>query len=143
MRMPLLPLACCLFAWSPLRADDIDKKYPLGPQLRVLAQDAGNAQYRELVLKKMLITDLAAEWQREATEDNAETFETWTIESAEMTETPDGRLLAVERWQVRGRDGIELDFEIVDIYTFRDGLVVRVDGFLDKTHAREAVGLSE
>jgi ketosteroid isomerase-like protein len=79
---------------------------------------------------------------RQFFEDNAETWETWTIESAEMTETRDGRLLAVERWQVRGRDGIELDVEVIDVYTFRDGLVVRVDGFRDKTTALEALGLS-
>src|SRR5436305_9736093 len=74
MRMLLPPLIGCLLLGSPSRGDDLDKKYPLGPQLRVLAQDIDSATYRELVLKKMLVTDLAAEWQREATEDNAETF---------------------------------------------------------------------
>src|SRR6266852_1712647 len=74
MRILLPPLVCCLLVGSSLRGNDIDTKYPLGPQLRVLVQDVASPTYRELVLKKMLITDLAAEWQREATEDNAEAF---------------------------------------------------------------------
>ena len=72
-----------------------------------------------------------------------EAWETQTIEPQEMIEAPDGRVLAVERWQVRGRDGITLDYEVIDIYAFRDGLIVRVDGFTDKAEALEAVGLSE
>jgi outer membrane protein assembly factor BamB len=55
-------------------ADDIDRKYPLDPQLTVLARDVANADYRRLVLNKMLVTDLAAEWQRVATADNADSF---------------------------------------------------------------------
>jgi outer membrane protein assembly factor BamB len=74
MRWSFLPLCCCLLLNPTFGADEIDKKYPLGPQLKVLAQDVASPSYRELVLKKMLITDLAAEWQREATEDNPESF---------------------------------------------------------------------
>jgi outer membrane protein assembly factor BamB len=60
---------------SPLlRADEIDTLYPLDPQLKVLADDVKNAKYRQLVLEKMLITDLAAEWQRVATADSSERF---------------------------------------------------------------------
>src|SRR5262249_2689880 len=58
----------------PLLADDIDDKYPLDPQLKVLAKDVRNERYRKLVLEKMLSTDLAAEWQRVATADNADSF---------------------------------------------------------------------
>src|SRR5689334_20359260 len=54
--------------------DDIDRKYPLDPQLAVLARDVANPDYRNLVVKKMLITDLAAEWQRVGTADNADSF---------------------------------------------------------------------
>ncbi len=56
------------------RARGDEDKYPLGPQLKVLAADVKNESYRKLVLEKMLSTDLAAEWQRVATEDNAESF---------------------------------------------------------------------
>jgi outer membrane protein assembly factor BamB len=57
-----------------LRADEVDDKYPFDSQLKVLAQDVQNLRYRKLVLEKMLITDLAAEWQRVATADNADSF---------------------------------------------------------------------
>ena len=64
---------------------------------------------------------------------------------AEIEETIDAgeQVFAVERWRVRGRDGIELDFEVIDVYTFRDGLMVRAEGFLDRAEALEAAGLSE
>jgi outer membrane protein assembly factor BamB len=57
-----------------VRADDVDDKYPFDPQLKVLAGDVKNEKYRKLVLETMLVTDLAAEWQRVATADNPETF---------------------------------------------------------------------
>lgn len=55
-------------------AEEIDKKFPLDPQLKVLGEDTKSPNYRELVLKKMLITDLNAEWQRAFTADNADSF---------------------------------------------------------------------
>ena len=55
-------------------SDAIDAKYPLGPQLKVLAGDVASEKYRRLILEKMLITDLAAEWQRVETEDNPASF---------------------------------------------------------------------
>jgi hypothetical protein len=58
-------------------------------------------------------------------------------------ELPDGRILAVENWRVRGRDGIEIDTELTDLYAFRAGLIVRVDGFRDRAEAFEAAGLRE
>src|SRR2546425_738818 len=66
-------LSALIALGSPVRADDIEK-YPLDPQLKVLAADVRSDTYRKLVLEKMLITDLAAEWQRVATADNPESF---------------------------------------------------------------------
>lgn len=67
-------LCLCLLVPAAGAADDTDTKYPLGPQLRVLAHDVTSPDYRKLVTEKMLVTDLAAEWQRVATEDNPESF---------------------------------------------------------------------
>ena len=53
--------------------DDIDKKYPLGDQLRVLAADAVSPAYRKLV-EEMNSQDLRFEWPRVETLDNAESF---------------------------------------------------------------------
>ncbi len=50
------------------------EKYPIDAQLKVLEADVKNPVYRKLVLEKMLITDIAAEWQRVATTDNADSF---------------------------------------------------------------------
>jgi outer membrane protein assembly factor BamB len=68
----ICPAVCVLRLASA--DDDIDKKYPLDPQLTVLARDVASAEYRKLVVEKMLHTDLAAEWQRVATADNADSF---------------------------------------------------------------------
>src|SRR5262245_41808635 len=72
MRLTLLLPGLLIFASTP--ADDIDKKYPLDEQLRVLARDVKDPAYRKLVTQKMLSTDLAAEWQRVFTADNPESF---------------------------------------------------------------------
>src|SRR5579859_2848390 len=76
-----LPRLARHFAWClpillvPLLwADEVDDKYPLDPQLKVLARDVESPRYRQLVLETMLSTDLAAEWQRVATADNADSF---------------------------------------------------------------------
>jgi ketosteroid isomerase-like protein len=70
-------------------------------------------------------------------------WESYVVEPEEIIEVPDGRVLAVERWRARGRQGIEFDFVLLDVYTFRDGLIVRIDGFRDRASALEAVGMGE
>jgi ketosteroid isomerase-like protein len=65
-------------------------------------------------------------------------WDQYVVEPLEMTETPDGRVLAVERWRARGRQGIEFDFELVDVYTFGGGLIARIEGFRDKAQALDA-----
>jgi outer membrane protein assembly factor BamB len=73
-RASVLSLGLLAVAVAAPRADDIDQKYPLDPQLKVLADDVKSERYRRLVLEKMLLTDLAAEWQRVATADDADGF---------------------------------------------------------------------
>lgn len=51
-----------------------NEKYPLDQQMKVLVKDIASENYRKLVTEKMLQTDLAAEWQRVATPDNADVF---------------------------------------------------------------------
>ena len=70
-------------------------------------------------------------------------WESVDIEPKEIIEATGNRILAIDRWIFRGRDGIEIDRELPTIFTFRDGLIVRIDGFTDKTEALEAVGLSQ
>src|SRR5437867_8078375 len=73
-RLRMLSVCLCVLGVSLLQGGGPDEKYPLDPQLKVLAGDVKNEKYRKLVLESMLITDLAAEWQRVATADNADSF---------------------------------------------------------------------
>ncbi len=70
-------------------------------------------------------------------------WEAVTAESKEMIETEDGRILSVDRWRFRGRDGIEIDRELPNLFTFRGGLISRIDGFTDKADALKVAGLPE
>ena len=73
-------------------------------------------------------------------------YEPWqemAVELQEVMAAPGDRVLAIERWHTRGRDGIAIDTILIDVYSFREGLVVRVEGFRDKAEALEAAGLSE
>jgi outer membrane protein assembly factor BamB len=77
--MPLLRLVFVLTAnilgvGLAVQAGESSDKYPLDAPLKVLAEDVKSPSYRKLVVEKMLITDLAAEWQRVETADNPESF---------------------------------------------------------------------
>ena len=51
------------------------------------------------------------------------------------------RVLVTVRLGGRGRgSGIEIDALFYDVYTLRDGKIVRMDQFTERTQALEAVG---
>jgi ketosteroid isomerase-like protein len=79
---------------------------------------------------------------REFMETITDAWEEYVVEAEETLVAPDGRVLAVELWHARGRDGIEFNFELTDVYEFRDDLIVRIVGFRDRAHALEAAGLA-
>jgi ketosteroid isomerase-like protein len=66
-------------------------------------------------------------------------WERVTVQLEEVVVARDGRLVAVEGWHVHGRDGIEVETMVVTVYAFRDGLVARLDSFLDRAKALEAL----
>ena len=72
-----------------------------------------------------------------------EAWESVTIEPKEVFETRDNQVLAIDTWVFRGRDGIEIKRELPTLFTFQDGLVIRIDGFTDQAKAREAAGLDD
>jgi ketosteroid isomerase-like protein len=80
---------------------------------------------------------------RRYVEDYAETWETVAVELAQVAEAPHDRVLAVEDWRMRGRDDLEVVTRCIDVYEFRDGLIFRGVGYVDKAVALEAAGLSE
>ena len=65
------------------------------------------------------------------------------VEPKERIEISNDRFLAIDLWHFHGRDGIEVEEELPTIFTFRNGLIVRIDGFTDRTQALEAAGLLE
>ena len=64
-----------------------------------------------------------------------------TAEPEERVEVGSDRILTIDRWHFEGRDGIEIVEELPTLLTFRNGLIVRVDGFTDKADALEAAGI--
>jgi hypothetical protein len=65
------------------------------------------------------------------------------VEPKEIIEVEGDRLVMVERWHPRGRQGIETEVVITQIYTFRNGLILRIDGLRDQAEAFKAAGLPE
>jgi hypothetical protein len=70
-----------------------------------------------------------------------DTWEAATAEPSERIETEDGRVLSIDLWRLRGRGGIEIERELPTLYTFRDRLIVRIDGFTERAEALHAAGL--
>ena len=66
-----------------------------------------------------------------------------TAEPKRTIETEDDRILSIDNWRFRGRDGIEISRELPNLFTFVDGLITRVDGFTTREEAFEAAGLRE
>jgi ketosteroid isomerase-like protein len=54
------------------------------------------------------------------------------------------RVVVTVRFRARGRgSGIEVDARLYDLFTLRDGKIVRMDQFAEQSEALEAVGLRE
>jgi ketosteroid isomerase-like protein len=54
------------------------------------------------------------------------------------------RVVVTVRLGGRGRaSGVEIDARFYDVYTLRDGKIVRMDQFTERSEALEAVGLAE
>ncbi len=62
----------------------------------------------------------------------------------EEFEHTDDRVLVAVRIRGRGKgSGIEVDALFYELYTLRDGRIVRMDEFAERAEAREAAGLSD
>ena len=54
------------------------------------------------------------------------------------------RVVATVRFRARGRgSGVEVDARLYDVFTLRDGKIVRMDQFTEQSEAIEAAGLRE
>ena len=75
-------------------------------------------------------------------------WEKWTeiweeihIEVERIVPRDDG-VAAFVRWRARGRDGVEVDQQVVFVFTIRDGLTTHFIAYWDPEEAVEALGLS-
>jgi ketosteroid isomerase-like protein len=71
-----------------------------------------------------------------------EGFEEIRVEPKELIGSDD-QVIAVLGWWARGRDGIEIERTMVDLWTFSGGLKASVQGFETKAEALEAAGLRD
>ena len=72
--------------------------------------------------------------------------EAWTEQHAEVKdvrELPDGRVFASAHNRLLGRDGIQVALDSWNIFTFRNGKVLRWEAYWDRANALEAAGLQE
>ena len=74
----------------------------------------------------------------------AEPFESVSIGDAEIVDAGADKVLVHQRATGRGlASEAEVEMDIWYVLTFREGLIVRDQLFVDRTHALEAAGLSE
>ncbi len=73
----------------------------------------------------------------------ASAFEELEVSAEEFIDAGD-RVLVTAYHRGRGRTSrVEVDGRFYEVYTLRDGKVVRVDEYVERAEALEAVGLSE
>jgi ketosteroid isomerase-like protein len=69
-------------------------------------------------------------------------WEDWTIELGEFVDVGDDVVVFI-RERGRSKTGIDMDERHAEIYTLKDGRIVRRRGFSDPAQALAAVGLRE
>ena len=72
--------------------------------------------------------------------DFRETWESLSIKADEFRETGD-RVVLLMTFDARGRDGLEAHREFANVWTLRNGRVVRLQSYGEWSAALEAVGL--
>ena len=108
--------------------DYLDPNVEVDPGLMAPDQSASRYVGRQEV-RKFFETIVVGPWEAVITE------------SLKMIEIDDSRVLSIDRWRFQGRDGIEIEMELPNLFSFRDGLILRIRGFTDRAEALEAVGL--
>ena len=89
----------------------------------------------------------AGEWpEREGflrfTAQQMEAFERMWIAPLDFIEAGDRLLVAIKLGGTARHTGINMEFELFHVIEFRDGQVVRLEPFLDRNDALQAVGLA-
>jgi uncharacterized protein len=79
---------------------------------------------------------------RRLNEQLAEPWEQFRLEPDRFIDLGE-QVLVLSHFHGKGRDGIEARLPFAQLWTVRDGLVMRMDAFASHAEALEAVGLSE
>jgi ketosteroid isomerase-like protein len=72
-----------------------------------------------------------------------ENFDNWSIDIEEVFDAGDRVLTIVHQRASPKYGGPEVEMRLAQVWTFRDGLVARMEMYADRDEALEAVGLSE
>jgi ketosteroid isomerase-like protein len=82
------------------------------------------------------------EYERWLREEVVPVWEYFRGEDLDIRELDDGRIVVLGRLSGKGRaSGIEVSAEFGQIAELRDGMVIRLTGYLDHDSTREAAGL--
>ena len=74
--------------------------------------------------------------------DFSDTWESILISVHELRDCGE-RVLGLIAFEARGRDGLTVHRQVANVWTFRNGLIVRGENYVDWTQALKAVGLRE
>ena len=75
-------------------------------------------------------------------EDWSAAWEEWSLDPEEYIDGDD-RVIVVAKMHARGRgSGVEVDRQVALLFELRDGLIVRIDYFNNKSEALAAAGLA-
>jgi ketosteroid isomerase-like protein len=91
-----------------------------------------------LVLKKCVGVDEANRWLAQWTE----AFEDWSIEVEETFEAGDRVVVFVRQHATAKHGGPKVEMRFAQVWTFRNGLLTRMEMYADRDEALEAAGLS-
>ena len=73
----------------------------------------------------------------------AAVWDDWTVEVERVVEAGSDRVILFMRERGRSDSGLTMDERHAELYTLKDGKIVRRQGFSDPSQALEAAGLSE
>jgi ketosteroid isomerase-like protein len=72
-----------------------------------------------------------------------EAWDDWTVDVERVLEAGSDHVVLLMRERGRSESGLSMDERHAELYTLRDGKIVRREGFSDPNQALEAAGLQE
>jgi ketosteroid isomerase-like protein len=92
-----------------------------------------------LTLKKCVGVDETNRWLAQWTG----AFESWSLDIEEVFDAGDEVVTFVRQHARAGHGGPEVEMRFAQVWTFRDGLIARMEMYSDRAEALEAAGLRE